>query len=65
MPLGLCVNVCVCVFNLEDAGSPGHALQDAGLITVLEEDGSVVVDILHLDKHSSCSCPPAACWTIV
>lgn len=63
MLLGFCV--CVCVFNLEDAGSSGHTLQDAGLIAVLEEDGSVVVDILHLDKHSGRSCPPAACWTIV
>ncbi|KAG7230096.1 hypothetical protein INR49_009816, partial [Caranx melampygus] len=53
-----------CLFDY-DAGSSRHALQDAGLVAVLEEDGSVVVDILHFDKHSSCSCPPAACWTIV
>lgn len=55
----------LCVFYLKDAGSLGHALQYGGLIAVLQEDGSVVINILHLDKYSGCACPPAACWTIV
>lgn len=55
----------VCVCYLKNAGSPGHTLQYAGLIAVLEEDGSVVVDILHLYKHSGCARPPAARWTVV
>lgn len=55
----------VCFLYLENAGSSRHALQDADLIAVLQEDGPVVVDILHLDKHSGCTCPPAACWTVV
>lgn len=50
---------------LKDAGSLGHALQYGGFIAVLEEDGSVVVNILHLDKYSGCACPPTACRTVV
>lgn len=55
----------VCVFHLKDAGSSGDALQYAGLIAILKEDGSVVIYILHLNKYSGCACPPAACWTVV
>lgn len=54
----------VCLY-LQDACSLGHALQYTGLIAVLEEDGPVVINIPHLDKHGGCACPPAACWTIV
>ena len=54
-----------CVLYLEDAGSSGHALQYAGLIAVLQEDGSVVVNILPLDEHGGCACPPAARRTVV
>lgn len=50
---------------LEDAGPLGNALQDAGLIAVLEEDGPVVVHVLHLHQHGGCAGPPAACWAVV
>lgn len=59
------ITSCACVFYLKDAGSLGHALQYGGFIAVLEEDGSVVVNILHLDIYSGCACPPTACWTVV
>lgn len=52
-------------FHLKYAGSLGNALQYAGLVAVLQEDGSVVINILHLNKYSGCACPPTACWTIV
>lgn len=55
----------MCAFHLKDAGSPGDTLQYAGLIAVLQEDGSVVVNILNLNKYSGCSCSPTARWTIV
>lgn len=55
----------VCVVHLKDAGSSGHALQYAGLVAILEEDGSVVIYVLHFNKYSGCACPPAACWTVV
>ena len=50
---------------LQDAGSYGDILQYAGLVAVLEEDGSVVVHVQYFYKHCGCACPPAACWTIV
>lgn len=55
----------VCAFHLKDAGSSGNTLQYAGLIAVLQEDGSVVVNILHLNKYRGCACSPTACWTVV
>lgn len=57
--------VCVCVFYPNDAGSLGHALHYAGLIAVLEEDGSVVVHVLHLHKHGGRARPAAAGRTVV
>lgn len=56
---------CVCAVYPQDAGSLGHILRCAGLIAVLEKDGSVVINILHLDKYSGGSCSPAARWTVV
>lgn len=55
----------VAAFHLKYAGSLGNTLQHAGLVAVLQEDGSVVVNILHLDEHSGCACSPTACWTVV
>lgn len=52
-------------FHLQYAGSLGNALQYAGLVAVLQEDGSVVVDVLHLDEHGGRACSPTACWTVV
>ena len=60
----MCVSI-MCVCHLKDAGSSGHTLQYAGLVAVLEEDGSVVVDVLHLDKYSGRARPPAARWAVV
>lgn len=50
----------VCVFHLKDAGSLRHALQYAGLIAVLEEDGPVVVNVLHFHKNGGRACSAAA-----
>lgn len=55
----------MCAFHLKDAGSLGDTLQYTGLIAVLKEDGSVVVNILHLNKHRGRARPPTACWTVV
>ena len=63
----VCVCVCVCAVrqNLEDAGPVGHVLQHAGLVAVLEEDGSVVVHVQHLHEHGGRARPPAARWAVV
>lgn len=53
------------MFHLKDAGSLRHALQHAGLIAVLEEDGSVVVNILHFNKHGGRAGSAAACRSII
>lgn len=52
-------------FHLKYAGSLGNALQYAGLVAVLQKDGSVVINVLHLNEHSGRACSPTACWTIV
>lgn len=72
IPVRMCfavyMSVCVCavcVFHLKDACSSGNTFQYAGLVTVLEEDGSVVINVLHLDEHGSRACPSAASRTVV
>lgn len=55
----------VCRLHLKYAGSLGDALQHAGLVAVLQEDGPVVVHILHLHKHGGRACPATARWTVV
>lgn len=52
-------------FHLKYAGALGNALQYAGLVAVLQEDGPVVVDVLHLHEHGGRACPPAARRTVV
>lgn len=63
--MNVCLCVGVCIFHLKDACSSGNTFQYAGLVTVLEEDGSVVINVLHLDEHGSRACPSAASRTVV